>query len=198
MIRWPTPSIVLTEPNERSQPQPVPATEAEPEIDETAVAPIMPSADIETDNQLSLLPPQAALEPIEEPNEAKSEETPPDPTVKETAVESPPGDDTPTSSIPSPGRMGNDQPTDPGFESNPPILYPPEAIRDGIEGTVILRIRIAVDGQVVAVDVVKSSGSSMLDRAAIEGVRTWHGRPAQIAGHAIEAAALLPVVFRLH
>jgi periplasmic protein TonB len=135
--------------------------------------------------ELSVLPPQAALEPIDPP---------PDQQPQRPA----PGDDTPTASAPSPGRLGNEQPSEPAFDSNPPIVYPPAAVRDGLEGTVLLRIRIGTKGRVIDVELVRSSGSAILDRAAIEGVRSWHGEPARIAGRAIEATALLPVVFRLH
>lgn len=154
-------------------------------VDLTAVEPQIQLAEIRPENPVSMLPPEAALEPLEQP-QPEPPSTPP------------PGDATPTASLPSPGRIGNDQPSEPEFESNPPILYPAAAARDGIEGTVLLRIRIGTRGEVVKVELVKSSGSEILDNAAIAGVRTWHGRPAQIAGRAIEASALLPVVFRLH
>jgi periplasmic protein TonB len=177
------PSIVRVEPADISQP--VLAETPMPQVDVTADAPVVLLPHISPDKALSLLPPQAALEPIAEPR-------PTDP------APSPPGDDTPTSSLPSPGRVGNDRPADVAFDDNPPILYPPAAVRASVEGTVILRIRIGVDGGVVGVELVESSGSAILDRAAVGGVRSWRGRPAQIAGRAIEAAALLPVVFRLH
>ena len=179
------PSIVVLEATELPQAQPVPTPEPMEEVEQAVLEPRAVLAEAPAENPLSMLPPQAALEPIEEPR-------------PDDAPQPPPGDDTATSSIPSPGRMGNEQPSDPAFDSNPPILYPAEAVRDGIEGTVMLRIRIGVDGSIVDVELVQSSGSSILDRTAIEGVRTWHGQPAQIAGHAIEAAALLPVVFRIH
>jgi protein TonB len=176
------PSIVTPETIEIES-QPVPLTELVEEVDESALEP-QRLTEIKEANDLSLLPPAAALEPIEEP--------------RPNAPQPPPGDDTPASSVPSPGRIGNDHTSDPAFDSNPPILYPSEAVRDAIEGTVLLRIRIGPDGKVIAVELVQSSGSSILDRAAIEGVRKWHGQPGQISGHAIEAAALLPIVFRLH
>ncbi len=177
------PSIVLVE--SADLPQPVPAVMPAQKVDVTAEAAVVMLPNVLPDKSLSLLPPQAALEPIEEP-------PPIDP------AESPPGDDSATSSPPSPEHVGNDRPTDVAFDDNPPILYPPAAARAGVEGTVILRIRVGTDGGVVGVELVESSGSSILDRAAVEGVRSWHGRPAQLAGRAIEAAALLPVVFRLH
>jgi len=179
------PIALVVEQTQLPQSQPVPSVEPVQEVDTSAVEPQVQLAEIRRDNPLLLLPPQAALEPIEQPqfDEPKMP---------------PPGDQTSTASLPAPGRIGNDQPSEPEFESNPPILYPPAAVRDGVEGTVLLRIRIGTRGEVVNVELVKSSGSAVLDNAAIDGVRTWHGRPARIAGRAIETSALLPVVFRLH
>ncbi len=49
--------------------------------------------------------------------------------------------------------------------------YPDEERRDGMEGTVWLRFRIAVDGSVASVEVDRSSGHALLDEAAITAVR---------------------------
>jgi len=49
--------------------------------------------------------------------------------------------------------------------------YPDAARRDGLEGTVWLRFRIAADGSVESVEVDRSSGHALLDDAAIKAVR---------------------------
>jgi len=49
--------------------------------------------------------------------------------------------------------------------------YPDAARRDGLEGTVWLRFRIAADGSVQDVEVDRSSGHTLLDDAAISAVR---------------------------
>ncbi len=49
--------------------------------------------------------------------------------------------------------------------------YPDAARRDGLEGTVWLRFRIAPDGSVEQVEVDRSSGHALLDDAAITAVR---------------------------
>ena len=49
--------------------------------------------------------------------------------------------------------------------------YPDAARRDGLEGTVWLRFRIAPDGSVAQVEVDRSSGHALLDDAAITAVR---------------------------
>ena len=49
--------------------------------------------------------------------------------------------------------------------------YPDEARRDGIQGTVTVRFRLRVDGQVEAAEVARSSGSRMLDDASLDTIR---------------------------
>jgi len=49
--------------------------------------------------------------------------------------------------------------------------YPDDARRDGLQGTVELRFRIASDGSLETVEVVRSSGHAPLDAAAIEALR---------------------------
>ena len=49
--------------------------------------------------------------------------------------------------------------------------YPDAARRDGLEGTVWLRFRIAADGSVESVEVDRSSGHALLDDAAMKAVR---------------------------
>ena len=48
------------------------------------------------------------------------------------------------------------------------IVYPPLARRRGIEGRVVLRLRLGVDGEAKALGVSQSSGYAVLDRAAVE------------------------------
>ncbi|HEX7547469.1 MAG TPA: energy transducer TonB [Candidatus Methylomirabilis sp.] len=50
-------------------------------------------------------------------------------------------------------------------------VYPEAARREGIEGTVEVRFRIAGDGSVEAVEVVRSSGHRLLDETSTQTVR---------------------------
>ena len=56
--------------------------------------------------------------------------------------------------------------------------YPIEAARRHEAGLVRLRLAITATGAVSEVDIVRSSGSVLLDRAAAERLLTWHYRPA--------------------
>ena len=50
-------------------------------------------------------------------------------------------------------------------------IYPEVARREGIQGTVELRFRIAGDGSVEAVEILRSSGSVVLDEASQQTIR---------------------------
>lgn len=78
---------------------------------------------------------------------------------------------------------------------SPAPRYPPDALRRGETGTVLLRIRVGADGVPVAVDLMRSSRSRTLDRAAADSVRAWRFRPAQRDGRAVEGTVLIPIAF---
>jgi TonB family protein len=56
--------------------------------------------------------------------------------------------------------------------------YPVESLNKHEEGTTTLAFRILTDGTVDAVKVLTSSGSELLDEAAIKCATDWHYRPA--------------------
>ena len=77
--------------------------------------------------------------------------------------------------------------------------YPRMAANRNIEGTVVLRIRVDARGAPTEVSVEQSSGSSLLDQAALKFVKArWRFVPAQRDGQATEAWALVPIEFVLH
>lgn len=82
-------------------------------------------------------------------------------------------------------------------ETNAPPSYPPEALRDGIQGRVVLRVAVLKSGTVGAAVVAKTSGDERLDRAALEAVRRWTFTPARRAGAPIDFELLVPVNFRI-
>jgi periplasmic protein TonB len=97
-------------------------------------------------------------------------------------------------------------PTDPGplpstrleYASAPAPAYPREAILDGIEGTVLLRVLVDVDGKPLTVEIERSSGNRRLDDAARRQVlRKWMFRPAIRDGQAIQVFGMVPVSFSL-
>ena len=79
-----------------------------------------------------------------------------------------------------------------------PPDYPIEALRQGIEGTVLLSVLVDENGKPLQVVVVHGSGSHLLDQAAREHVlAAWRFHPAQRNDHAIQAWAQVPVKFDL-
>ena len=102
--------------------------------------------------------------------------------------------------------IGPTQPTDPGplpstrleYASAPAPVYPREAMLDGIEGTVLLKVLVDVDGKPLSVEIERSSGNRRLDDAARRQVlRKWMFRPAIRDGQAIQVYGMVPVSFSL-
>lgn len=94
---------------------------------------------------------------------------------------------------PDPAALAAD--TTPVPIQSPAPRYPPGALRRGEAGTVLLRIRVGADGVPIAVDLVRSSRSRALDRAATDTVRGWRFRPAQRDGRPVEGMLLIPIAF---
>lgn len=84
------------------------------------------------------------------------------------------------------------------YAQAPAPAYPRDALRDGVEGSVLLKVLVDIDGRPLDVQVARSSGNRSLDRAAREQVlQRWRFRPAMQAGRAVQAIGLVPVEFRL-
>ncbi|WP_127476039.1 energy transducer TonB [Sulfurivermis fontis] len=75
--------------------------------------------------------------------------------------------------------------------------YPPQAVRRGWQGIVLLGFRIGIDGDIEAIHIAQSSGHALLDRAALGALSKVH-RIALDSGRLRAALDLqLPVVYRL-
>lgn len=81
--------------------------------------------------------------------------------------------------------------------ANEPPRYPAEAVRQGWEGTVMLRLRITAAGAVEDVAIATGSGFAILDEAAASAVKRWRFRPARKGDRPVKAIVLLPVLFEL-
>jgi TonB family protein len=51
--------------------------------------------------------------------------------------------------------------------------YPQQALEQGIQGTVLLKLTLNIDGEVLKSEVVQSSGSPLLDLAAFSASKSW-------------------------
>ncbi len=83
------------------------------------------------------------------------------------------------------------------YGSKTSVPYPVDAWRRHEQGTVILRVLVDADGNVLTVEVETSSGSPRLDRAARDAVKSWRFNPAKHGGVALSAWARVPVSFNL-
>lgn len=85
----------------------------------------------------------------------------------------------------------------PMASGNAPPVYPLAARRQGIEGRVILDVAVDAEGRAIEVTVATSSGSRLLDEAALKAVRNWRFTPASLGGTPIAARVQVPITFRL-
>lgn len=83
-------------------------------------------------------------------------------------------------------------------QSCQPPAYPALARRLGHEGTVKVRLKIDSTGAVTRAHVQESSGSKLLDLAALQAVRSWTFQPASRGGRLVAEELIQPVVFRLN
>lgn len=84
------------------------------------------------------------------------------------------------------------------YASAPPPPYPREAERRRLQGTVVLRVLVDVDGTPLDVLVHSSSGHRALDDAARKFVLAkWRFRPAMRGDVAVQAIGIVPIRFSM-
>ena len=80
---------------------------------------------------------------------------------------------------------------------NIPPAYPEAAAMLHEQGRVVLLVHVAPDGSTAAVDVVRSSGYLLLDRAAHDAVAKWRFRPAMAGGAPVASEMPIEINFDL-
>lgn len=137
--------------------------------------------------------------PVERPTVQPMQETTSEPVEGDLVVPPGPGEPTDRNVVELPADpVGPVQASRLETSVAPPPPYPREALRDGLEGTVVLRLLVDVDGRPIDVVVERSSGHRLLDAAARRHVLAkWTFRPAMRDGRAVQATGLLPVEFSL-
>jgi periplasmic protein TonB len=73
--------------------------------------------------------------------------------------------------------------------------YPPAARNKGLQGDVVLKVRISVTGEVIDVQLIR--GEEPFASVAIAAVRTWRYRPALIAGQPAPFTRRVQIPFRI-
>lgn len=87
--------------------------------------------------------------------------------------------------------------TDVAYAYAPNPDYPISARRKALEGETLLRVLIDVSGRAGRIEIVRSSGHRILDRAAVNAVRNWRFQPATENGIAVAGWVDIPVTFRI-
>lgn len=78
------------------------------------------------------------------------------------------------------------------------LFYPDEAREQGLEGTAWVQVRVGEDGKTVDAQLARSSGSYLLDSAAVRTAQTFVFSPARKDEQPQESWVLMPIEFRLH
>lgn len=84
------------------------------------------------------------------------------------------------------------------YLNNPRPPYPTTARQMGYQGTVLLNVEVLAEGRAGEVLIKTSSGYAILDKAALQTVKTWRFSPARRFGEAITMWFLVPVRFTLN
>jgi len=86
----------------------------------------------------------------------------------------------------------------PLYKFNPKPRYPREALQRNIEGTVLLQVHVNDRGTAERVEIEKTSGSPLLDKAAEVAVRHWEFIPARRAGIPVASVSRIPIRFQIN
>ena len=84
---------------------------------------------------------------------------------------------------------------DAAYLNNPKPDYPPAAKRMGMEGVVLLRVMVNPAGVPEKVSVLNSSGSRLLDEAAVNTVYQWTFVPARQGNKPVSGSVNVPIRF---
>jgi protein TonB len=85
----------------------------------------------------------------------------------------------------------------PQFKVRPEPAYPERARRAGVEGHVVVRLRISAGGEVVSAQVAESSGSASLDASALAAARASTFTPASAGDRPVASEASATYRFEL-
>lgn len=76
------------------------------------------------------------------------------------------------------------------------IIYPAEAIEKGIEGRVLLAVRVTETGEIEKISVIKSIGGGCT-LEAVKAVQETKFTPGKLNGKPVAALSIIPIDFRL-
>ena len=85
----------------------------------------------------------------------------------------------------------------PRYGDNALPTYPPLARLRGYQGVAVLVVEVLADGRVGQVGISRSTGHEILDRTALEAVRSWKFEPGRREGRPVAMSVAVPVRFVL-
>ena len=85
----------------------------------------------------------------------------------------------------------------PKYKTNPKLVYPRIAKKRGYHGKVLLLVVVSKTGTVEKITINKSSGHSILDKAACKAVQKWFFYPGTRDGKPVEMSVTIPIQFNL-
>lgn len=85
----------------------------------------------------------------------------------------------------------------PRYGDNVLPAYPPLARLRGYQGVAVLFVEVLADGRVGEVAIKRSAGHEILDRTALEAVRSWRFDPGRRNGRPVAMLVDVPVRFTL-
>lgn len=102
-----------------------------------------------------------------------------------------------TKTLPSPVQLDAEPDYRADYLNNPRPPYPLVARRMGYQGKVVLNVEVLAEGRAGEVKLQTSSGFDILDKAALQTVKTWKFSPATRFGQPITQWFLVPIKFSL-
>lgn len=86
----------------------------------------------------------------------------------------------------------------PDYGTNPKPDYPMVARRRGYEGEVVFNVLVLNDGNIGEMEMVKTSGHSVLDSSAEKALKNWKFIPGMSNGKYVKSWVKVPIQFRLN
>lgn len=177
--RVPQPPPVLSVQAREATPEPAPARPDQatlpPERAEPEMRPFLEDPPEPLIAEMPLLPATVAMR-----KQFRAAPPPPEPVREFAQLEAPPEPqtETPPQEAPAPAEAAARVEASYDPDGCPPPPYPRLARHQGLEGIVELLATVSPAGEILALEVTRSSGHEILDRAALDAVRGWTFRPA--------------------
>jgi protein TonB len=177
---------------------PLPPKAAEPLAIEFAPPPPPPPEPPKVQPQIAKVAPPRAAPQLPVVAQAPVDDGVPSENTVQVATAAPPA---PVAAVPAPPPPAPEPVTEPrgfaGYRNNPAPDYPALAQDRGLQGQVVLKVRVLASGKPDNVAVEKSSGHKILDDAAVKAVTAWSFDPAKRGQTPIDGWVKVPLNFKL-